>query len=312
MVLQPSDHALCLQVWSRVMSVPSLEGLSMIPISGSITRAGVSVEVRGRIIFSHKQWESVLQDRRGAFISSDFAFFQLFQSSSPLMQCHLECYTHTPWTFWKCGGFHPLPPPPALPPITLIPQPFMWPFPVKMVPLTGKGQPLLFFFFSFVLVSFFFFFSFALLTVFCCVSYIQAVVLLWLRAQWGDAWVSKVRKHSLEWEGWRQAGVRQSVETSRWRQAEALPPSTCALKCILYTCLNWLFWVLLTNQSTEPKVTDKKLWNFLKSQMSKVNGLGTHLAACAQLILGLRPTTWRIFLTPPVTGPAPQFIYFSL
>lgn len=151
------------------------------------------------------------------------------------MQCQLQPVVthHEPFGYragW--GGFHPLPPiwhlPHLFPTTTVFTQPFTWPCPAKMMPVTGKGQHL------------FFFFQFCFACFFLNPDHFAALAESTVRqsvesAKWGS--------HNQGWGGRTEAGGRQSVGTSRWGQAAALPPSTSALKCISCICLNLLFWM---------------------------------------------------------------------
>lgn len=180
------EQALCLQLWSRIMLGVAFHG----PHFRGNYQGWCLCRVRGGILFSHKQWESVLQDNH--------KWLFIFPAVPKQLTSHAVSpgvHAHTPPTF--CGGLHPLPPLQLFPPITLITQPFTWPFPVNMMPLTGKGQPHFFVCFLFICwVGLFFPFQFC----FAGVSYMQAVVLLWLRAlRW---WVESAKwgNQSLEWQ----------------------------------------------------------------------------------------------------------------
>lgn len=88
------------------------------------------------------------------------------------------------------------------------------------------------FFFCFLFIWFFFFFSFLLfLFSFALLVFLTCRLLCcsgW--EHWGDG-LSQQSEEAIAWSDRRQA----EYGNQRWRQAEALPPSTCALKCILYT-----------------------------------------------------------------------------
>lgn len=166
---------------------------------------GVSAEVRGGMLFSHKQWKTVLQDRRRAFIHKWLCISPAVSKQLTSPAVSPEVYAHTPWTFWKIGDFHPLPPLHLSPSITLITQPLTWPFPVKTMPLTGKRQPPFFIFFCFGFFYFFFLFSVLLCLCFfhpgCCAALAESTVRWWLSQQseeavkgdrqgWGRVWKS--------------------------------------------------------------------------------------------------------------------------
>lgn len=206
MVLQPADQALCLPVWSSVVSGPSLEWLSTIPISGRIIRGGVSAEVRGGILFSHQQWETVLQDMRGAL---NHKWLCIFPAVSKQLISHAVSpgvqLTHHE-LFGKLEVLIHSHPSTSLPPSLWSPSSscghFLW----KQCLSQAKGNPLFLFYFLLFLLGFFFF-SFLFQFCFACVSYTQAVVLLWLRALWDRWWVE-----SAKWGSHRQRTGRREAE----------------------------------------------------------------------------------------------------
>lgn len=169
----------------------------------------------------------VLQDGRGAF---NHNWLCVSPAVSKQLTSHAVC-AHTPRTFWKWGGFHPLPPLHLFSP-SLITEPFTWPVPVK-ISHQQKATP---FFVFFCLFYFFFLFSVLLCLCFlhpgCCAALAESTVRWWVEsAKWG--------RHSLERGGRSEAEcANQQVRAGRGFASLSLCPKmhfTHLLKLILWS-----------------------------------------------------------------------------